>query len=65
VASQILPQTSHAHLALRPLTPGKGQLDGVTFVVDANIQDRYKETIRSICETLRHADDFAKDQDVK
>jgi hypothetical protein len=40
---------------------GKGQLAGAAFVVDAKIEDHYKETIRGICETLRRADDFAKD----
>jgi hypothetical protein len=39
---------------------GKGQLAGAAFVVDAKIEDHYKETVRGICETLRRADDFAK-----
>ena len=40
---------------------GKGQLAGAAFVVDAKIEDHYKETIRGICETLRRGEDFAKD----
>jgi len=39
---------------------GKGQLVGAAFVVDAKIEDHYKATVRGICETLRRADDFAK-----
>ncbi len=39
---------------------GKGQLVGAAFVVDAKIEDHYKETVRGICQTLRRAEDFAK-----
>jgi hypothetical protein len=39
---------------------GKGQFGGAAFVVDAKIEDHYKATVRGICETLRRADDFAK-----
>jgi hypothetical protein len=39
---------------------GKGQLVGAAFVVDEKIEDHYKDTVRGICETLRRADDFAK-----
>jgi hypothetical protein len=39
---------------------GKGQLAGAAFVVDSKIEDHYKDTVRGICETLRRADDFAK-----
>jgi hypothetical protein len=39
---------------------GKGQLVGAAFVVDAKIEDHYKETIRGICQTLRRAGDFAQ-----
>jgi hypothetical protein len=39
----------------------KGQLGAAAFVVDAKIEDHYKDTIRGICETLRRGDDFAKD----
>ena len=42
---------------------GKGQLVGAAFVVDGNIEDHYKETIRGICETLRRSEDFAKKSD--
>jgi len=38
----------------------KGQLVGAAFVVDAKIEDHYKDTIRGICETIRRAEDFAK-----
>jgi hypothetical protein len=40
---------------------GKGQLVGAAFVVDAKIEDHYKETIRGICQTLRRSEDFGKD----
>ena len=40
----------------------KGQLGAAAFVVDAKIEDHYKDTIRGICETLRRGDDFAKDK---
>jgi hypothetical protein len=39
---------------------GKGQLVGAAFVVDSKIEDHYKETVRSICQTIRRAEDFAK-----
>lgn len=39
---------------------GTGQLVGAAFIVDAKIEDHYKETIRGICETIRRAEDFAK-----
>ena len=39
---------------------GKGQLVGAAFVVDAKIEDHYKDTVRGICQTLRRADDFNK-----
>jgi hypothetical protein len=44
---------------------GKGKLGGAAFVADAKIEDHYKETVRGICETLRRADDFAKDKEGK
>ena len=40
---------------------GNGQLVGAAFVVDAKIEDHYKDTVRGICQTLRRAKDFAKD----
>jgi hypothetical protein len=40
---------------------GPGQLAGAAFVVDSKIEDHYKETIRGICETIRRADDLAKE----
>jgi len=40
--------------------PAKGQLAGAAFVVDGKIEDHYKDTIRSICETIRNADALAK-----
>jgi hypothetical protein len=40
---------------------GKGQLVGAAFVVDSKIEDHYKETVKGICQTLRRAKDFDKD----
>jgi len=40
---------------------GPGQLAGAAFVVDSKIEDHYKETVRGICETIRRADDLAKE----
>jgi hypothetical protein len=37
---------------------GAGQLAGAAFVVDANIEDHYKETVRQICQTIRVTDQF-------
>ena len=39
----------------------KGQLVGIAFVVDAKIDEHYKETVRGICQTIRRAEDFAND----
>jgi hypothetical protein len=39
---------------------GQGQLVGAAFVVDSKIEDHYKETVRSICQAIRRAEDFAK-----
>lgn len=38
-----------------------GQLVGIAFVVDAKIDEHYTETVRGICQTIRRAEDFAKD----
>jgi hypothetical protein len=38
---------------------GAGQLAGTAFVVDARIEEHYKETVRQICQTIRVGDDFA------
>jgi hypothetical protein len=38
----------------------KGQLAGAAFIVDAKIEDHYKETVRGICETIRRAEDFTE-----
>jgi uncharacterized protein YcfJ len=35
---------------------GPGQLAGAAFVVDARIEDLYKETVRQICQTIRVGD---------
>jgi hypothetical protein len=40
---------------------GNGQLVGAAFVVDAKVEDHYKDTVKGICETLRRTKDFAKD----
>jgi uncharacterized protein YcfJ len=37
---------------------GAGQFAGAAFVVDAGIEDHYKETVRQICQTIRVADQF-------
>jgi uncharacterized protein YcfJ len=39
---------------------GAGQLAGAAFVVDARIEEYYKETVRQICQTIRVADQFAE-----
>jgi hypothetical protein len=39
---------------------GKGQLAGAAFIVDKDVEDHYKETVRSICETIRGEKDFAE-----
>jgi hypothetical protein len=39
---------------------GKGQMVGVAFVVDSKIENYYKETVRSICQSIRRSADFAK-----
>jgi hypothetical protein len=36
----------------------EGQFVGAAFVVDAKIDEHYKETVRGICETIRRAKDF-------
>lgn len=38
----------------------KGQLVGAAFVVDAKVDEHYKETVRGICQTIRRTEDFAK-----
>jgi uncharacterized protein YcfJ len=40
------------------LDTGGGQLAGAAFVVDAGIEEYYKETVRQICQTIRVADQF-------
>ncbi len=39
---------------------GAGQLAGAAFVVDARIEEHYKETVRQICQTIRVADQFVE-----
>jgi hypothetical protein len=39
--------------------PAPGQFAGAAFVVDNNLDDQYKETVRYICQTMRGADDLA------
>lgn len=39
---------------------GNGQLAGAAFIVDAKIEDHYKETVRGICQSVRRAEDFSK-----
>ncbi len=42
------------------LDAGAGQLAGVAFVVDARIEQYYKETLRQICQTIRVGDRLAE-----
>jgi hypothetical protein len=42
------------------LDAGAGQFAGAAFVVDGNVDEHYKETVRYICQTIRLAKDFAK-----
>ena len=39
---------------------GAGQLAGAAFVVDARIEEHYKETVRQICQGIRVADQLAE-----
>ena len=39
-----------------------GQLAGVAFVVDKNVEDRYKEAVRYICKTIRVEKDFTEEK---
>ncbi len=42
------------------LDAGAGKLAGAAFVVDARIEDYYKETVRQICQPIRVTDQFAE-----
>jgi len=42
------------------LDASPGQIAGAAFVVDANLEDHYKEAVRYICQTIRLAKDFEK-----
>ena len=46
--------------AVGVMDAGAGQIVGAAFVVDSNIEDHYKETIRSICETVRVGNDITE-----
>jgi hypothetical protein len=46
--------------AVGVMDTGEGQVAGAAFVVDANIEDHYKETIRHICETIRVGNDITE-----
>ena len=37
---------------------GEGQLSGAAFIVDADVEEHYKETVRYICQTIRGEQDF-------
>ena len=39
---------------------GDGQLAGGAFVVDARIEEHYKEAVRQICQSIRVADQLAE-----
>jgi hypothetical protein len=45
--------------AVGVMDDGAGDIVGAAFVVDAGIEEHYKETIRQICQTIRVGDDFA------
>jgi hypothetical protein len=42
------------------LDAGGGQFAGAAFVVDARIEDYYKETVRQICQTVRVGDQLGE-----
>jgi hypothetical protein len=42
------------------LDSGAGELVGAAFVVDKNLDQQYKETVRYICQTIRRAKDLAQ-----
>jgi hypothetical protein len=42
------------------LDAGAGQIAGAAFVVDARIEDHYKDAVRYICETIRVGDQLAE-----
>jgi hypothetical protein len=48
-----------AAFAIGVFEADKGQFVGAAFVVDAKLEDHYKETIKGICETIRRAKDIA------
>ena len=39
---------------------GPGQLAGAAFIVDKDVEDHYKETVRYICQTIRGEKDLAE-----
>lgn len=39
---------------------GEGQFSGTAFIVDAGVEEHYKETVRNICQTIRVEKDFAE-----
>ena len=41
---------------------GSGQLAGVAFIVDKDLEEHYKETVRSICQTIRGEKDFTEQE---
>ena len=41
------------------IEPAAGQIAGAAFVVDSDLDDQYKETVRDICESVRRADELA------
>jgi hypothetical protein len=42
------------------LDSGEGQLAGAAFVVDKDVEQHYKETVRYICQAIRRGNDFAR-----
>jgi hypothetical protein len=45
--------------AVGVMDAGAGEIVGAAFVVDAGIEEHYKETVRQICQTIRVGDDLA------
>jgi hypothetical protein len=45
--------------AVGVMDDGAGDVVGAAFVVDAGIEEHYKETVRHICQTIRVGDDLA------
>jgi hypothetical protein len=49
--------------AIGVIESGPGQFVGAAFVVDKDVEDKYKEAVRYICQTVRRADEFTQKAD--